>query len=104
AAPSPAPSHATASGKLAEAEAALTAAPAAAAGHRRVHARSAEVPRQRGNSSLAAETYARAFGADLGLAAPFRCAACRREVATWSGYCEECRRWGTLEAEVEQAS
>ncbi len=69
-----------------------------------MHVLWAEVHRQRGNSSLAAETYARAFGADLGLAAPFRCAACRREVATWSGYCEECRRWGTLEAEVEQAS
>ena len=96
--------HLIAQGQLDEAEAALNALPADAAGHRLVHVLWAEVHRQRGNSSLAAETYARAFGADLGLAAPFRCAACRREVATWSGYCEECRRWGTLEAEVEQAS
>jgi len=75
----------------------------AAAGHPLVHVLWAEVHRQRGNSSLAAESYARVFGADLGLVAPFRCTACRREAATWSGYCEECKRWGTLEAEAERA-
>ncbi|TMB20670.1 MAG: tetratricopeptide repeat protein [Deltaproteobacteria bacterium] len=96
--------HLIAQGRLDEAEAALNTLPAAAAGHRLVHVLWAEAHRQRGNSSLAAETYARAFGADLGLVAPFRCAACRREAATWSGYCEECKRWGTFEAEVEQAS
>ncbi len=77
--------------------------PTAAAGHPLVHVLWAEVHRQRGNSSLAAESYARVFGADLGLVAPFRCAACRREAATWSGYCEECKRWGTFEAEAERA-
>ena len=95
--------HLIAQGKLDEAEAALNALPAPAAGHRLVHVLWAEVHRQRGNSSLAVESYARAFGADLGLGAPFRCAACRHAYETWSGYCEECRRWGTLEATAEQA-
>jgi len=95
--------HLIAQGRLDDAEAALNALPAAAAGHPLVHVLWAEVHRQRGNSSLAAESYARVFGADLGLVAPFRCTACRREAATWSGYCEECKRWGTLEAEAERA-
>jgi predicted ATP-dependent serine protease len=34
--------------------------------------------------------------------ARFRCAACRHEATTWSGYCEECKRWGTFEAEAER--
>jgi hypothetical protein len=60
-----------------------------------------EVHRRRGNHTVAAETYARAFGGDLGVGGPFRCAVCRRTATTWTGYCPECRRWGTLEARTE---
>jgi len=64
----------------------------------------AEVHRQRGNSSLAAESYARVFGADLGLVAPFRCTALpARGRDLERANCEECKRWGTLEAEAERA-
>ena len=94
--------HLIAQRRLDEAEAALNALPASAAGNRLVHVLWGEVHRARGNASLAAETYARAFGPELGLTVPFRCAACRRQAAAWSGYCEECRQWGTLEAEVER--
>src|SRR5207245_7057874 len=68
--------HLIAQARLEEAEAALGALPASAAGHPLVHVLWAEVHRQRGKSSLAAETYARAFGTELGPVAPFRCAAC----------------------------
>jgi hypothetical protein len=73
-----------------------------AAAHPLVHALWGELHRRQGNHSVAAETYARAFGADLGVFAPLRCATCRRPAATWTGYCDECRRWGTLEAPVER--
>jgi lipopolysaccharide biosynthesis regulator YciM len=59
------------------------------------------VHRRHGNHNVAAETYARAFGGDLGAGGPFRCAVCRHVVATWAGYCPECHRWGTFEGRVE---
>jgi tetratricopeptide (TPR) repeat protein len=96
--------HLIAQGRLDEAEAALNTLPASAASDRLVHVLWGEVHRGRGNHSLAAETFARAFGADLGLVVPFRCAVCRRAVGEWSGYCEGCQHWGTLEAAVEQTA
>lgn len=94
--------HLITQGRLDEAEAVLNTLPSAAAGHRLVHVLWGELHRARGNHSLAAETYARAFGADLGVVVPFRCAACRCATEAWSGYCEGCKQWGTLEATVEQ--
>jgi lipopolysaccharide biosynthesis regulator YciM len=90
-------------GKLEEAAETLNALPPAAAAHPLVHVLWGEVHRRRGNHNVAADTFARAFGADLGAVGPFRCVACRHVAEAWTGYCEECRRWGTLEARMERA-
>src|SRR5207247_2017885 len=62
--------HLIAQGRLDDAEAALNALPAAAAGHPLVHVLWAEVHRQRGHTSLAAVSYATVLGPDPGLGAP----------------------------------
>ena len=67
-----------------------------------MHALWGEVHRGRGNHSLAADSYRRAFGSELGLVSAFRCAVCRRVAETWVGYCGECGRWGTFEARAER--
>jgi predicted Zn-dependent protease len=94
--------HLVNQGKLEEAAAALNGLPAAVAAHPLVHALWGEVHRRQGNHNLAADTYARAFGPELAVG-PFRCATCRRTAESWKGYCEECRRWGTLEGRAERA-
>lgn len=88
---------------LAEAEEALSTFPPEIAGHPLSHALWGELHRRRGNHAVAADSFARAFGPDLMLAAPFRCAVCRRETPTWAGYCPECGRWGTLGAGADRA-
>lgn len=96
--------HLIVQGRLDEATEVLNALGGAVAAHPLVHVLWGEVHRRRGNHSVAAETYARAFGGELGVLTPFRCSGCRRAAPAWTGYCEECRRWGTLEARVERAA
>jgi tetratricopeptide (TPR) repeat protein len=87
---------------LDEAAEVLSSLPATVAAHPLVHILWGELHRRRGNHSLAADTYARAFGTDPDMLAPFRCTNCRRSSATWEGHCPECHRWGTLEARAER--
>jgi len=94
--------HLIVQGRLDEAAEVLNALAASVAGHPLVHVLWGEVHRRRGNHNVAAETYARAFGGELGVFTPFRCSVCRHPAAGWTGYCEECRRWGTLEARIER--
>jgi predicted Zn-dependent protease len=96
--------HLIARGALDEAAEVLAALSGPATAHPLVHVLWGEVHRRRGNHTVAAETYARAFGPDLGVLAPFRCTVCRRPAEAWAGYCEECRRWGTFEARAERAA
>jgi len=93
---------AIARGALDQAAEILEALPASLAGQPIAHALWGEVHRRRGNHSLAADTYARAYGTDLGLAGPFRCMACGHPADSWTGYCPSCRRWGTYEAPGER--
>lgn len=94
--------HLIARNALDEAEQVLSGLPAPASGHRLTHALFGEIHRRRGNHSLAAETYARAFGTELGLGAPLVCAACRQTAATWAARCAGCGRWGTYRAAAER--
>ena len=87
--------HLVGRGELDEATAVLEHLPPAAAAQPAVHALWAEVHRRRGNHSLAAESYARALGADLGVVAPFACSECGQTSDAWTGYCAKCRRWNT---------
>ena len=96
--------HLIAQGRLDEAAEVLNGLGPAVAGHPLVHALWGDVHRRRGNHNLAADTYARAFASDAGGVGTFQCAGCRRDVAAWTGYCEECRRWGTYEARAERAA
>jgi tetratricopeptide (TPR) repeat protein len=95
--------HLLAQGALGAAEEALSSFPPEIAGHPLSHALWAELHRRRGNHSVAADSFARAFGTELGLAAPFRCAVCRRETPGWAGRCQECGRWGTARAAADRA-
>ncbi len=88
-------------GRLDDAAEVLNELPAPVAEHPLVHVLWGEVHRRHGNHNVAAETYARAFGGDLGAGGPFRCTACRHVAPTWTGYCPECHRWGTFEGRVE---
>jgi tetratricopeptide (TPR) repeat protein len=94
--------HLLAQEKIEEATETLNLLPAAVATHPLVHVLWGDVHRRHGNHSLAAETYARVFGTDLGILAPFECATCRRPADAWTGYCDECRRWGTYRARAER--
>jgi tetratricopeptide (TPR) repeat protein len=94
--------HLLAQGALDQADEVLTSLPSSVAGHPVAHALWGELHRRRGNHSLAADTYARAFEPELGLVGQFRCAVCRTAVDAWSGYCAECRHWGTLRARAER--
>src|SRR5262249_498235 len=60
-----------------------------------------ELARARGDAAAAADGFARALGADLGLTAPWRCAACTATTATWTARCSACGRWDTLRAASE---
>jgi len=62
-----------------------------------------ELARARGDTAAAANGFARALGADLGLTAPWRCAACTATTATWTARCSACGRWDTLRAASEDA-
>jgi hypothetical protein len=74
------------------------------AGHPLVHILWGEVHRRRGDHNLAADTYARAFASDVGGVGPFQHGTSRRDVAAWTGYGEECRRWETYETRAERAA
>jgi lipopolysaccharide biosynthesis regulator YciM len=94
--------HLVARGELDEATAVLEHLPPAAASQPVVHALWADVHRRRGNHSLAAESYARALGADFGLVAPFACGRCGQTSDAWTGYCAKCRNWNTYRARGEE--
>jgi len=96
--------HLLAQGALGAAEEALSSFPTEIAGHPLSHALWAELHRRRGNHAVAADSFARAFGTELGLVAPFRCAACRHDTATWAGRCPECGRWETLRAAADRGA
>jgi tetratricopeptide (TPR) repeat protein len=96
--------HLVAHGAFDEASEVLSSLPAPLAGHALVHAVWGELHRRRGNHQLAADTFIRAFGPELGLLAPFRCDVCRRNVDEWTGYCAECRHWGSYRAAAENAA
>ena len=89
--------------RLDEAAAVLERLPPAAAAQPTVHALWAEIHRRRGNHSLAAESYAHAFGTDLGVVTPFTCSVCGKTADAWTGYCPKCRGWNTYRARVEEA-
>jgi predicted Zn-dependent protease len=93
--------HLLAQDRVEEASETLNLLPASVASHPLVHVLWGEVHRRHGNHTLAADTYARVFGADLGILGPFQCATCRRPADAWTGYCDECRRWGTYRARAE---
>jgi thioredoxin-like negative regulator of GroEL/uncharacterized integral membrane protein len=61
-----------------------------------------ELARARGDAGAAADAFARALGPDLGLAAPWRCAACGAGTARWAARCTACHRWDSLRARAEQ--
>lgn len=61
----------------------------------------AELARARGDVRAAADTFARAFGPDLGLDEPWRCHACRAVAERWDARCVACGRWDTLRARTE---
>jgi uncharacterized protein HemY len=61
-----------------------------------------ELNRRRGNVEVAANSFAHAMRAELGLAA-FACAGCGRRVDGWQAYCGGCRRWGTFRGVAEDA-
>jgi predicted Zn-dependent protease len=94
--------HLIMQGALDQAGEVLSGLPAAVAGHPLVHVLWGELHRRRGDHTLSADTFTRAFGPELGLVAPYRCAACRRSAEVWAGFCDECRRWGTFEARAER--
>ena len=96
--------HLMARGDLKQADEVLASLSPPVAGDPLAHALWGELHRRRGNHSVAADTYARAFDPELALVAPFRCAVCRRPAEAWTGYCTECRRWGTYRARVERAA
>jgi tetratricopeptide (TPR) repeat protein len=89
---------------LDEAEEVLAALPAPIAGLPLVHVLWGEIHRRRGNHTLAADTYARAFGTELDVLSPFRCSFCRHPTDAWEGYCVVCRHWGTLQARAERGA
>ena len=91
-------------GALDEATEMLSALPPSLAGDPLAHALWGEVHRRRGEHHIAADTFVRAYGTDLAVLTPFRCRVCRRVTDRWSGYCAECRRWGTYGSRVELAS
>ncbi len=96
--------HLLAQGALEDAAAELAALPTTLAGHPLTHALWGELHRRRGNHTLAAEAFARAAGAELGLLGTFRCAACRSPAPAWAAACAHCRRWGTLESDAERVT
>lgn len=96
--------HLIAHGAFEDASDVLSSLPPPLAGHALAHAVWGDLHRRRGNHQLAADTFMRAFGPELGLLVPFECSACRRRAEEWTGYCEECRRWGTYHAAVESAA
>jgi tetratricopeptide (TPR) repeat protein len=91
-------------GALDEATEVLSALPPSLAGDPLAHALWGELHRRRGEHHIAADTFVRAYGTDLAVLTPFRCRVCRRVTDRWSGYCAECRRWGTYGSRVELAS
>ena len=74
----------------------------AVAGHPLAHALWGELHRRRGNHNLAADTFARAFGPSS--ASWGRSAVPCAGGEAWSGYCRECRHWGTLRARAERVT
>jgi tetratricopeptide (TPR) repeat protein len=93
--------HLITRGALDDAAELLAGLPSTLEGHPLPHALWGELHRRRGNDKLAAESFSRAVGLDLGLLLPFRCDACRQPADAWTGFCEACRRWGTYRAEAE---
>jgi tetratricopeptide (TPR) repeat protein len=93
--------HLITRGALDDAAELLAGLPSALEGHALPQALWGELHRRRGNDKLAAESFSRALGLDLGLVLPYRCAACRQAADTWSGFCEACRSWGTYQAAAE---
>jgi len=61
-----------------------------------------ELARARGDAGAAADAFARALGPDLGMAAPWCCAACGAGTARWAARCTTCHRWDSLRARAEQ--
>ena len=94
--------HLIAHGAFEDASDVLSGLPPESAGHTLAHAVWGDLHRRRGNQELAADTFMRAFGPELGLLGPFECSGCRRRAEEWTGYCEGCRRWGTYRAAVER--
>jgi lipopolysaccharide biosynthesis regulator YciM len=90
-------------GNLEEAAEILSALPPALAGDGLTHALWGEIYRRRGQHNVAADTFVRAYGADLAVLTPFRCEVCRRTAERWTGHCPECRRWGTYRSRMEDA-
>lgn len=96
--------HLIGAGELDAASEVLSSIPAPAAGHPVVHTLWGELHRRQGNHTQAADTFARALADDLGVVAPFRCAACRHTATTWEARCPECHRWGTYQAPSERVA
>jgi len=94
--------HLIGTGDLDAASEVLNALPATVAGEPVVHVLWAEIHRRRGNATVAADTYARAFGPDMGVIVPFRCTACGHETDTWIAYCPHCHHWATYTARAER--
>jgi tetratricopeptide (TPR) repeat protein len=93
--------HLITRGALDDAAELLAGLPSTLEGHALPQALWGELHRRRGNDKLAAESFSRAMGLDLGLLVPYRCEACRLPADTWAGFCDGCRRWGTYRAAAE---
>jgi thioredoxin-like negative regulator of GroEL/uncharacterized integral membrane protein len=88
-------------GRLDEADAVLAGMPAEASLVLGLRGASA---RGRGDAAAAADSFARALGADLGLTGSWRCGPCSATAPEWSGRCRACGRWNTLVAPPESVT